>query len=150
MSEGFLKFKYRANQIADSLRDAVSNARLNTIRDAVDAGPGAGKLRIYTSPRPAAGAAITTQTLLATLTFADPCAPDAAAGILQFSDLTAEASAPGAGTALWARVTDSDDNFVLDLGVGALGSGYDIELLDIAVTAGDAVSLNSALAFSSE
>jgi hypothetical protein len=150
VAKGYLQAKYKSNQFAASIRSDISNARLNVIRDAVDAGSGAGTLKLYTGPRPAVGAAITTQTLLGTLTFNDPSAADAAAGILEFSAITADSSADATGVAVWARVADSDDTFVADLGVGAIGSGYDIEMLDTSITAGEAINIASALIYASE
>lgn len=109
--------------------------RMTQVVNAIDAGAGAGKLRIYDGTRPATGAAITTQVLLAELTFADPCGT-VTNGVLTFSALTADASADASGTASWARVVDSDGNFVMDMSVTATGGGGDVELntLDIVAT----------------
>lgn len=101
--------------------------RMTQVINAIDAGASTGKLRIYTATRPATGAAITTQTLLAELSFADPCGT-VTNGVLTFSALTADSSADATGTAAWARVVDSDGNFVMDMSVTATGGGGDIEL----------------------
>jgi hypothetical protein len=52
--------------------DTLRSARAQKIIDAIDAGTGPGTMLFYTSPQPAKGAAITTQTLLGTVTFDAP------------------------------------------------------------------------------
>lgn len=120
----------------------LRNSRLNAIRDAIDAGAGAGKLRIYSGTRPATGAAITSQTLLAELTFSDPCAPAASGGVLTFSAITADTAADATGTATWARIVDSTGTFVADCNVGT--SGSDINLNSTAIQVNAEVSVTSA------
>jgi hypothetical protein len=127
-----------------SMATTLRNARLNQITAAIDAGAGAGTLKLYTGPRPASGAAITSETLLATLTFSDPSAGAASAGVLTLDTITDDTSADASGTAVWARIQDSDAAFVMDLDVGAAGSGADIELVSTTITAGQAVGIASA------
>jgi len=130
--------------MALGLATALRNARLNLIRDAIDAGSGPGTLKIYTGTRPATGGALSGNTLLGTLTFSDPGAPNAADGVLTFSAITQDEAADASGTATWARVEDSDGTFVLDLSVGATGSGADIELNTVSIVAGGPISITSA------
>jgi hypothetical protein len=127
-----------------SMATALRNARLDQITAAIDAGAGAGKLKIYTGPRPATGAAITSETLLAELTFSDPSAAAAAGGVLTLDPITQDSSADATGTAVWARIEDSDGTFVMDLNVGAAGSGQDIELVNTSITMGQAIGIASA------
>lgn len=95
------------------------NARLNALRDKIDAGSGAGTLKVYTGTQPAnANAGLSGNTLLGTLTFTDPCAPDASSGVLTFSAITQDTAADATGTATWARIADSDGNTVFDCDVG--------------------------------
>ncbi len=119
---------------------AGRNSRLNVIRDLIDAGAGAGLFRVYDSTRPATGGAATT--LLAELTLTDPSAPNAAAGVLTFSAITADASANASGTATWGRLVDSTGAFVGDFSVGT--SGADFNLNTVTITAGVQVSCTSA------
>ena len=107
---------------------ALNNERLNVIRDTIDAGAGAGLVRLYDSTRPASGGAATT--LLAELVMTDPSAPNAAAGVLTMSAINDAAGANATGTATWFRTVDSNGNFVIDGDAGASGSGADLILND--------------------
>lgn len=118
---------------------ALRNARLDEITTEVDAGAGAGFLRIYDGTRPATGGTATT--LLAELTFSDPSFAAATGGVLTANSITDEASAPATGTATWFRVTDSDGNAVLDGDVGT--SGSDLNLNSTSITTGATVSVTS-------
>lgn len=118
----------------------VRNARLNAIRDAIDAGATGGFLRVYDGVRPATGGTATI--LLAELTFSDPCAAAATGGKLTFSAITADASANATGTATWCRIVDSTGAFVADGSVGTSGADYNLNTT--AITAGVQVSCTSA------
>lgn len=119
---------------------AVRNSMLNAIRDAIDAGAGAGLLRIYDGSRPATGGAATT--LLAELTLSDPCAAGASSGVLTFSAITTDSSANATGTATWGRIVTSAGAFVLDCSVGT--SGTDVILNTASIVSGASVSVTSA------
>jgi len=121
----------------------IRNGFLDDIKAAIDAGSGAGKLKLYTATRPATGAAITTQTLLGTVVCSDPCAPAADAGVLTFSAFTDDEDADASGDATWARLTDSSDNFVADASVGISGSGADIILNSVSIAAGGIIRITS-------
>lgn len=114
----------------------LRNARLDAITTAIDAGAGAGLLRIYDGSRPATGGTATT--LLAELTFSDPSAGSASSGVLTLSAITADASANATGTATWARVVDSTGAFVMDADVGT--SGTDMIINSTSISAGVQVS----------
>lgn len=102
---------------------AVKNSALDTIKAAIDAGAGAGTIKIYTGTQPTSPAdAITTQTLLGTLTFSDPCGTSAS-GTLTMSAITQDSSADATGTATWARIADSTGATVCDVDVTATGGG---------------------------
>lgn len=121
---------------------ALRNNRLDRITALIDAGAAGGKLKIYNGARPATGGTATT--LLGTLTFSVTSAPAASGGVLTFNAVTADSSADATSTATWARITDSDDNFVMDLNVGATGSGADIELSTTSIVTGGVISVSSA------
>lgn len=119
---------------------SIRNSQLNLIRDAIDAGAGAGLFRVYDGTRPATGGTATT--LLAELTFTDPSAANASSGVLTFSAITADPSANATGTATWGRMVDSTGAFVQDFSVGT--SGADFNLNTISITTGVQVSCTSA------
>jgi hypothetical protein len=100
-----------------NLSTAIRNARLQVIVDALDSGAGAGKILFYTGPKPAAGAAITTETLLGTCLLSDP-AGTIADGVLTFAPITDDISADADGDIVWARGVNSDNVWVLDMDAG--------------------------------
>lgn len=124
------------------LSDGLTSARATLIRDALDAGTGPAVLTFYTSPRPARGAAVTTQQVVGTATFSQPCGTVSGPSVV-FGAIVGSA-ATGAGPATWARAVDGDDAFVADFGVGAYGSGADIELEDVSPTAGELLTTSGA------
>lgn len=79
-----------------------------------------GYLEIYTSPRPATPlTAISTQTKLAELRFAATAVASVTDGVATFNTMTPDASADATGTAVWARVLQSDGTTALcDVSVG--------------------------------
>lgn len=117
----------------------VRNARVQEVQIAIDGGAGAGLLRIYTASRPATCGTATT--LLAELTFSDPCAAAASGGVLTMSAITADASANATGTAAWFRAVDSTGTCVLDGDVGT--SGSDLNLNSTSINSGVQVSVTS-------
>lgn len=120
---------------------ALRNSRLDEITTLQDAGAGASLLEVYDGVRPATGGAITT--LLAQLTFTDPAAAAAAAGVLTYSAIIDDASADATGTASWFRVTDSVAGHVYDGDVST--SGADLNLNTTSIVAGGTVSITSAV-----
>lgn len=122
---------------------AVKNSALIGIRVLIDAGSGAGKIKIYNAPRPATGVAITTQTLLAELTMQDPSFAEPASATMIMNVPVSDSSANATGTASWARITDSNDNFVMDIDVGDLASGAELKLPTTAISLGGAVNVIS-------
>lgn len=118
---------------------ALRNAQLDELTAALDAGT-AGLWRIYDGTRPATGGAVTN--LLAQLTFSDPSAPAAAAGVLTFSAITGDSSADATGTATWFRWVTSAAAFVADGDVGT--SGADLNLDSVSIVSGGTVDITSA------
>lgn len=127
--------------MAISYATAIRNSRLDVVTTAIDAGAGAALIRIYDGTRPATGAAITTQVLLAELTMGDPSFPAASAGAMSANAITNDASANATGTASWFRVVDSTGAFVMDGDVGT--SGSDLNLNSVSITSGVTVSVSS-------
>jgi hypothetical protein len=121
---------------------ALRNARLDGLKTAIDAGAGAGLIKIYTGTQPAnADAALSGNTLLGTLTFTDPSAPAASGGVLTFSTITQDTAADATGTATWARITDSTGATVFDCDVGT--SGATINLNTTSIVTGGPIQISS-------
>lgn len=106
---------------------AVKNSTLIQIRDAIDAGPGAGYLQVRSGTIPADVATAVTGTLLGTLTFSDPCGA-VSAGALTMSAITQDSSADNTGTATWARIFDSAGTAVMDIDISQTGGGGTLQL----------------------
>lgn len=118
----------------------LRTARASQIVAAIDAGAGAGKLRLYNGTRPATGGTVTT--LLAELTFSDPCGT-VTSGVLTFSGIASDASADNTGTATWFRIVDSTGAFVLDGTITVTGGGGDITMTSTSIQAGVTVDATS-------
>lgn len=120
------------------------NAALDAINTAINAGSGAGKIRIYDGTQPAnANTAVSTQTLLAELALSDPAASSASSGTLTLSAITNDSSADATGTATWARILDSDNNAIFDCDVSSsVGSGT-LKLNTTSIASGGPVAITS-------
>lgn len=123
------------------MSEALRNARAQAIVDAINYGAGPGTLDVYTSPMPTAGGdAVTTQTKLGTLTFAEPVGT-ISGGVLTFTVLGDDASADANGDAAWARVKDGDGNWVMDADITLdSGTGF-IRMPLLAVYAGGVIRI---------
>lgn len=125
------------------LSTAAGNAMLVPLRDAFDGGTGSATIKFYTAPMPASTAdAITTQTLLGTLTASDPCGT-VATKTLTFSSITQDSAADATGVAAWARIADSDGVAVADVDVSATGGSGVIQLNTTNIVLGGPVALTA-------
>ena len=125
------------------LADATRNATLDAIKTRIDAGSGAGTLKVYSGTIPTnANTAIGSQVLLGTLTFSDPSAPAASGGVLTFSAITSDGSADATGTIGWARIADSDGTTIMDVSAGT-GSGVVLQFNTLAVTIGGPIACSA-------
>ena len=119
--------------------------RLDEITALIDVG-GAGRLRIYDSTgagRPAtADTAITSQVLLAELTFSVTSFPAASGtpGTMAANAITDDASANATGTATWFRVVDDSTGVIMDGDVATAAS--DLNLNSTAIASGIRVSVS--------
>ena len=117
--------------------------RLDEITTVLDAGAGAGRLRIYDGSRPTnADTAIGGQTLLAELTFSVTSFPAATGtpGTMAANAITDDSAADATGTAAWFRVVDDATGVVMDGDVGT--SGSDLNLNSVAIAVGIRVSVS--------
>jgi len=109
----------------------LRNTRASAIASAIDAGGDeydSGHLLIYSGDRPDTGDHIDEydNELLVEFVFPFPCGT-VSAGVLTF-DTIADATSVAAGTATWARITDADDVFVMDLSVTDTGGSGDVKV----------------------
>lgn len=128
--------------MALKLATGVASSMADAITAKVNAGAGAGTLKVYTGSQPATVATAATGTLLATFTLADPALAAAVAGVADFDfSPTVTATAGATGTAGWFRIADSDGNGVLDGAVST--SGAELNVSNTSWTSGGLISLNS-------
>jgi hypothetical protein len=124
------------------LSNAAASAAADAVVDLIDAGAGAGTIKIYDGTIPTnANTAIGSQVLLATLTFSDPAFGAASNGVATASAITSDSSADATGTASWARIADSNGNTVMDVTVGT--SGEDINFNTVSFVSGATIAISS-------
>lgn len=114
---------------------AVRNSMANSIWTAVDAGPAAGTIKIYTGSQPATPDTAASGTLLATVTLPDPSFATASSGTITGND-PAAVNPVASGTAGWFRVADSTGAAVYDGAVTVTGSGGELQLSNTAIGPG--------------
>lgn len=122
---------------------AARNAAADAIVDLLDGGASFGKIRVYDGTQPAGpGTAISTQTLLAEFTLADPAYGAASTGVTDL-DATPVLTATGvaAGVASWFRALDSNNLAVLDGSAGT--SGTDMIMNTATVSVGLALEITA-------
>lgn len=129
--------------MALALATATRNALINALTALIDAGAGAGTIKVYTGASPGPNAAVT-GTLLATFTLNDPAFGAGAAGVATM-DNTPVPTATGlaAGTAGYFRLEDSVGTDILDGSVTATGGGGDIELNTTTISVGLALEITN-------
>ena len=121
----------------------LANAAANAAATAIVALLNSGKGDIYNAPQPAtADTAITTQTLLAEVTFNAGAGGSPTLGVITFAAITADADADASGTPTWMRLKKSDGTPVMDCTVG-LTSDYDIVIDAVPIVQHATISLDS-------
>lgn len=124
----------------------ISNAARSALADAlrllVDAGSGAGKIRVYSGSQPAGpDTAVTSQTLLAEFTLADPSFGSASSGVTSLLSVPRTTTGLAAGTAAWFRLLDSNNTAIADGAVGT--SGAELNLNTVTISVGVTVELTT-------
>lgn len=111
----------------------LKTTRLNAVVTAIDAGAAAGKLKIRNA----------SNTVLATLTLADPCGTVSGDTLtFDFDPDISDSSADATGTAENAIITDSDDNIIVSgLTVGT--SSTNVVMDSTSITAGQVVTITT-------
>lgn len=127
-----------------TLSTTLKNTMLTAVRDALDSGSGAGVIKFYTGTKPAnPSIAISTQTLLGTLTLSDPCG-SVASGMLTFATITNDASADASGTATWVRFESSDGAPHIDMDVSTTGGSGAVQMNTTSIVATGPISISAA------
>jgi hypothetical protein len=126
-----------AFRLSTALRNAGLDAMFGTAQNL-------GKIRVYDGTQPAGpDTAITTQTLLAELTFNATAWAAASSGSKAANAITG-AAAIASGTATWFRITNAAGSTAYADGtVGATGSTSNLELPTTTITAGVTVNVTS-------
>jgi hypothetical protein len=129
-----------------ALNTQLANATVNGQGDNLATRLNSGFLRIYDGTQPAtADTAITTQVLLAELTFNATAAPATVNGLITFNAITADSSANATGTPTWFRAVQSNGTtVVMDGSAGASGANLNLSgLTGGQIIIGGTVSVSS-------
>lgn len=125
-----------------NISTAARNALAAAIAVLLDAGSGPGTIKLYTGTKPAGpGTAVTTQTLLGTLTLSDPAFGSPSNGVVAAGTIIGDSTADATGTATWFRAADSNGLAVIDGTVGT--SGAELILDTTSIIAGGAIVVES-------
>lgn len=126
-----------------TLSDAAADNVLTELNDLINAGPGAATIKIYNGTKPAKpDTALTTQTLLGTLTCSDP-AGSVASRALTFGAVTQDSSADATGTATWARLADSNGVARIDVDITVTGAGGFMQMNTTSIVIGGPIVISS-------
>lgn len=131
------------------INTAARNAVATAVANLVDAGSGAGRLRIYSGSQPATPATSPSGTLLLEVTLNDPSFGSPSTGVVTAAQSPAlSGTGVGANTAGYFRIVDSTEAAGTGLGivdgtVTASGGGGECELSTTTISVGLAVSITS-------
>ena len=128
-----------------ALTTAAKNARLTALVAAVGSGA---FIRFYSGPMPATpDTALAGNTQLCVLTCSSPFGT-VSNGVLTIP-LPTNATGQAAGLATWARVTNASSGLaIIDMDVGATGSGASIILTPTSVVVGELISASASATIS--
>lgn len=117
-----------------AIANAVRSAMCDALVDSLDAGSGAGKVKIYTTAK---------GTLLATVTLNDPAFGAASNGVATVSTTPAAptGSAVADGDSAVCEFLDSDNNIKFEGTVTATGGGGTLTLADVTLANGSTVNI---------
>lgn len=135
--------------MAVRISTAARNALAAAVRDLIDGGTSAGKLRVYTGAQPAGPGTAPTGTLLLEINLNDPSFGAPATGVITAGQSPAlSGTGVAAGTAGWFRILDSTEAAgtglgVVDGSVSASGGGGDLQLSTTTISVGLSVAITS-------
>lgn len=125
------------------LATATRNALADAFDAAVNAGGGAGTIKIYSGTQPAdANTGLSGNTLLATFTLDSPAFGSASNGVITLAGTPRTTTGAAAGTATWARCETSTPGTVFDCDVGTASATLILNTttisvgVDVSITAG--------------
>ena len=125
-----------------TLSTAARNAACDALVDLIDAGTGAGALKIYTGSQPAGpDTSVSGQTLLATLPLSATAFGAASNGVATAASITSDADVDASGTAAWYRIEDGDGTAIVDGEIGT--SGADLNFDSVNFVAGGTAAISS-------
>jgi hypothetical protein len=126
------------------ITNAVRSAMVDAAVAKIDAGTGAGVLRIYDGARPTGGPseAVVAQELCVEFTLDDPSFTAATNGVATGGTIANAEAEDITTTATWARIFDSDSTPIMDVDVGLTGATINLNTVDITPLA--EVSITSA------
>lgn len=124
------------------LATTARNAAADAVVDLIDAGSGAGTLKIYSGSVGTTANDTPAGTLLATVAWADPAFGAASSGVATATD-PAAVNASATGTAGCFLVEDSTGANVFDGTVTATGGGGDLTLSTTSLVSGSPVDITS-------
>jgi hypothetical protein len=128
--------------MAIRLSTAARNAAADAVVDLIDAGSGAGTLKIYSGSVGTTANDTPAGTLLATIAWADPAFGAASSGVATATD-PASVNASATGTAGCFLVEDDTGANVFDGTVTATGGGGDLTLSTTSLVSGSPVDITS-------
>lgn len=113
------------------------------IKDRIDGGSGPGVIKCYAGSMPdSPDDAITSQTLLGTLTLSDPCG-SVSGKTLTFSAITQDSAADASGSIVFCRVEDSAGNAVIDGDASVTAGSGMFKFNTTTVVAGGPIAMTS-------
>ena len=126
--------------MAVRIADSVRNTRVDAIRIAIDAGAGAGLLRIYAGAKPGTKGGAPAGLLLAELVCDDPCG-SSTGGVFTLTVPFSDTAANNTGTASFFYLADSTGAYVCEGDCGT--SGSDLNLTTLSIVSGQPVQVTS-------
>lgn len=124
------------------ITNAAASAAANAVVDLVDAGPGAGTLRIYGAACPANADDADPTPLLVSLPYSPTAFGAASNGVATASSITTT-NAAATGTAQCFRAKDGAAVTVFQGTVTATGGGGQMQLISTSITSGQPVQITS-------
>ncbi len=125
------------------LSTAARNAACNAIVDLVDAGAGAGTIKVYTGAAPTNPGDAASGTLLGTLTCSDPAFGASSTGTATASTVNPDTSADNSGTAGYFRILDSDGTVVMQGTAGVTGDTPNLVFDNATIVAGGTIAITA-------